>query len=232
MLATHCAAAGQTTAQLTHWLALLPRYAEFQIALVQRMPEMLAFGMPDRRPEALPGLFDALMTDAENLRVGLEPGLTAAEYDALLALRPRLEKWCAQLLSSGLPASLAHEELHENNVLFYGQKYIYTDWSDSSLAYPFFSMLVTLHATAYWLKLEEYGAEMMRLRDAYLEPWTAFQPRAAFLEIFPIAYRLGMLNRALSWWQGVGSLKWQEREEYADNVPGWLQDFLNAEIPS
>ena len=67
---------------------------------------------------------------------------------------------------------------------------------------------------------------MARLRDAYLEPWTKYQPRAALLELFPIAYRLGMFNRALSWQRGIGSLAWQEREEYADNVPGWLQDFL------
>ena len=219
---------GQTPAQLADWQKILPAYAEFQIGLAERVEEMLAFSMPDRRPVRLPALFAETMNDEENLRVGLQPGLSAEEYQALLAMQPQVQAWCAQLAQSGIPVSLVHEELHENNVLFDGARYVYTDWSDSSVAHPFFTLIVTLRATAYWLKLNEYGSDMMRLHDAYLEPWTRFQPHAALLEIFPLAYRLGMLNRALSWRQGVGSLSWQQREAYADNVPGWLQDFLNT----
>ena len=146
---------GQTTAQLADWEKILPEYAQLQTTLAPRVEEMLAFGMPDRRPERLPALFDAILQDEKNLRVGLEPGLTAAEFQSLKNLRPKVEEWSAQLSASGIPASLAHEELHENNVLYSEEGYVYTDWSDSSIAHPFFTMMVTLRASAYWLKLDE-----------------------------------------------------------------------------
>jgi hypothetical protein len=69
------------------------------------------------------------------------------------------------------------------------------------------------------------------LRDAYLEPWTKFQTRVKLLAAFELAYRLAMVNRALSWHQATASLSRQHKEPYADFVPGWLQDFLNAEMP-
>jgi hypothetical protein len=79
--------------------------------------------------------------------------------------------------------------------------------------------------------MEEGAPEMKRLRDAYLQPWTPFAPREQLQEAFSLAYKLGMLNRALSWHHGTGSLVMKHRGPYADYVPGWLQDFLNEETP-
>jgi hypothetical protein len=89
-------------------------------------------------------------------------------------------------------------------------------------------MLVTLRATAARLEVAEDGPEMRRLRDAYLEPWTSFEARERLLAAFGVAYRLAMVNRALSWHHGTGSLPARLKEPYADSVPGWLRDFLNA----
>jgi hypothetical protein len=72
---------------------------------------------------------------------------------------------------------------------------------------------------------------MMSLRDAYLEPWTKFETREKLLAAFELAYRLAMVNRALSWHYATGSLSKRHKEPYADAVPEWLQDFLNAETP-
>lgn len=223
--------ADPTATQVEHWLKLLPPYAEFQMQMAEHVPDALTMGMPDRRLAQLPGLYDELMGAHENLRVGLEPGLTAEEHERLLALRPRLVLWCEQLASYGLPETLTHEELHDANVLVNGDRYIYTDWSDSCVGHPFFTLLVTIRAAAHRLKLEEGGPEMKRLRDAYLEPWTQFAPREQSLEAFRLAYKLGMLNRALSWHHGTGSLAMKYKEPYLDYVPGWLQDFLNEEAP-
>jgi hypothetical protein len=91
-------------------------------------------------------------------------------------------------------------------------------------------MLVTLRATAARLEVAEEGPEMLRLRDAYLEPWTAFETREKLLAAFETAYRLAMVNRALSWHHGTGTLSQRHKEAYADSVPSWLRDFLNAEM--
>jgi len=116
-------------------------------------------------------------------------------------------------------------------VLVRGDRYTFTDWSDSSVAHPFFTMLVMIRAAAHWLGLAEFGPEMTRLRDVYLEPWTRFATRRELLAAFDLAYRLGMANRALSWHYDMHLLAERHKEPYLDAVPGWLQDFLEAEIP-
>lgn len=99
------------------------------------------------------------------------------------------------------------------------------------MAHPFFSMVVTIRAVAYRLGLDEGGQQMRRVRDAYLEPWTRFHGHKQLVEIYVLAYRLGMLNRALSWHHGTGALPPRLKEEHADAVPEWLQDFLGGQVP-
>src|SRR5262245_49558931 len=40
-----------------------------------------------------------------------------------------------------------------------------------------------------------------------------------------------MVNYALYWHHGFGALSQEHQEPYADSVPGWLQDYLQAEMP-
>lgn len=215
--------------QVAHWVKLLPYYAELQRQMVAHMPELLTLGLEDRRLAQLPQRYAELLEDTENLRIGLEQGLTPTEYQQLRDWQPRFAEACAQLASYGLPETLTHEEVHDANVLVNGDRYIFIDWGDSSLGHPFFTMLVTLRAAAHRLKLPETGPEIRRLRDAYLEPWTTFETRAKLETALDLAYRLGMVNRALSWQQSVGRLPAHLKEPYADSVPGWLQDYVVAE---
>jgi hypothetical protein len=209
--------------QIEHWVKLLPICAEMQIELAPRLQEMLSFGVPDRRLSKLPELYAGILNPTnENLRVGQKPGLTTDEYERLKALVPQLSTWCEELAAFGIPETLTHEEVHDANVLVDGERYIFADWSDSSVAHPFFTMVVTLRAAAYRLKLQESGPEMRRLRDAYLEPFQKFARRTELLDAFSRAYRLGMLNRALPL---------RLKEEDADAVPEWLQDFLRGDVP-
>ena len=217
----------RSPAQLEHWHKILPLYVEIQIELATRVNEVLALGVPDRRLAKLPQLYDQLLEDTENLRLGQSPGMTLDEHRRLIELRPRFAAECERLAEYGLPATLAHYEVHENNVVVRDGHYVFTDWSDSSVAHPFFTMLVTLRATAHWLKLDEFGLEMMRLRDIYLEWWTTFDSRENLHAAFEIAYRLAMVNRSLSWRSSLGSLPEKHKVEY-DGVYGWLQDYLEA----
>jgi hypothetical protein len=220
-----------STDQLAHWMKLLPLCVELQVVMAERVPDVLALGLFDRRLERLPHLYAELMEAHENLRVGLEPGLTPAEYRRLCELRAWVATACEQLASLGLPETLVHEEVHSTNVLVNGDRYIFTDWSEGVITHPLFMMLVTLRATADRLEVAEDGPEMLRLRDAYLEPWTTFETREKLLAAFAVAYRLAMVNRALSWHHGTGTLAKRHKEAYADSVPSWLRDFLNAETP-
>ena len=68
------------------WLPVLPRYAELQIELSQRVPELLALGVPDRRLSVLPTLYEPLLADVDVLRIDQTPGLTSGAVRA--AARP------------------------------------------------------------------------------------------------------------------------------------------------
>lgn len=212
--------------QIPHWLKLLPLYSELQIELANRVPELLALDLPDRRLAHLPQLYAGLLEATDSLCIGSE--LSPAEYQQLHDGHTRFTAECEALASYNLPETITHEEVHENNVLLGSGRYIFTDWSDSSVSHPFFSMLVTLRATAHWLNLGEQGPELRQMRDAYLEPWTKFETRDKLSSALEIAYRLGMVNRALSWHQGLGRLSPEIREPYADTIPGWLKDYLQA----
>jgi len=219
---------GQTFDQVRHWLKILPFYAQFQMDMADHLQELLACGVYDRRPHKLPGLFSTLLQAGDSLRVGLQPGLTVKEYHQLDALTPRLSSWCRQLADYGIPATLTHEKVHDANVLVSRDGYIFTDWSDSSIAHPFFSLLVTLRTLVHWLKMDEHGPEIRRLLETYLEPWRFYAPRRDLMEAYKIAERLGMLNRALSWHYSLENVPKELKIENADAVPEWLQDFLQA----
>jgi hypothetical protein len=70
--------------------------------------------------------------------------------------------------------------------------------------------------------------ELNRLRDAYLEPWTRFAPMSALREIFPSAWRAGMVNRALGWYNEISHMDAGLRPEYGYIIPAWLSEFLTA----
>jgi hypothetical protein len=53
----------------------------------------------------------------ESLRVGLNLGLTPAEYQRLRDRLVRFEADCEELAAYHLPETITHEEVHENNVL-------------------------------------------------------------------------------------------------------------------
>lgn len=215
--------------QATHWLTVLPLYAELQIDMADRLPRLLGLGLRDRRLATLPQQYAALLDDEESLLLGQASGLTPDEHRRLRDLESDFRAACRQLASFGLPETLVHEEVHENNVIVRDGRYTFTDWSDASVGHPFFSWLVTERTLVHWLHLEADGSELHRLRDAYLEPWTVYAPRGELLHALSLAYRLGMVNRALSWHHGLASIPERYKADYADSVPGWLQDFLEAE---
>ena len=53
--------------QIEHWEKVLPLYVELQIDMTERLPELLALGMPDRRLLKSPHLYTQILEDTENL---------------------------------------------------------------------------------------------------------------------------------------------------------------------
>lgn len=213
---------------LSHWAHILPAYAALQQAMAPHAAELLTAGVLDRRTETLPALYDDLLRDTAVLAIGQAHGLTPAEYAQLLAQSAAFADRCAALAGFGIPATIDHSDFHDGNILRHAGGYCFIDWGDACVAHPFLTVLVTLRSIAYGLDSAEDDPALQKLRDLYLAQWRAYGDLGELRRALDLARPLAMVNRALTWRRALLTLPPDQHGEYADAVPGWLQEFLQA----
>jgi hypothetical protein len=210
----------------SRWEEILPQFARLQMATAPAAERLVALGCPDRRLESLPAQYAALVADPGMLMVGRSGGLTEQEWASARERVGEVAQVCARLAALGIPATIQHDDLGPGNVLLAPDgRYVFFDWSDSSVAHPLLSCYIPLR----WSRmLAEYDqAALDRMRDAYLEPWTMYAPLSRLRDTFPLACRLAKLSRALTWQDFVRGSEPDARWEFADAVPYFLRMFLN-----
>ncbi|RIV34407.1 phosphotransferase [Micromonospora radicis] len=210
---------------LAGWVRALPGYAELQRVAAGHVDELLALGVPDHRPEALPGLFAELLDDRAALLIGAPDGLSPEVHDRLRGLLPRYAERCRWLAGSGIEASIQHDDLHDGNVFAGPAGHRFFDWGDASVAHPFGTMLVTLRSIAHATGRSGSDPALLRLRDAYLEPWTDRSDRDTLRQVAQVAAEVTVVSRSLSWRRALATAD-PSRAEYAAAVPGWLEELL------
>ncbi|MGB8650912.1 MAG: phosphotransferase [Mycobacteriales bacterium] len=195
---------------LHRWEPVLQGYAALQRAVEHRaLP-----GAEDQRPQCMPALLEALLRE---LPVG-----PRAELEAL---QPRFAGWCDELAGSGVVPTLQHDDLHDNNVFASGVVY---DWGDAVLAFPFATLLVTLRSAARRWELAPGAPELVRLRDAYLEPWTDTHSRTELELLCLLATRVGKVGRSRAWQRALTGVP--DPGEHAEAAPGWLEELLEEDV--
>lgn len=219
----------QPTRVLQHWRRVLPLYAEVQIDMASRINEILELGGLDRRLTKLPDDYELLLTNTDALRLDHPDGLSTEEYQRLHQLAPNVREMCEQLATYRIPETLHHEDFHDANIFIRNSHYTFADWGESGVAHPFITLLVTSRVIAWRLKLAEDAPELVHLRDIYLEQWKHYESPENLIAAFKLAYRVGMICRALTWHRIVVGMEEPVNAEYAEAVPGWLQEFLNYE---
>jgi hypothetical protein len=195
------------------WLEIMPLYAELQIDAASHADELVAAGMPDYRASRLPDL-----ADWASKHVGVQ----APD-------RSLLEQLAADLDATGIPSSVQHDDLHDGNVFVRpGGGYAVFDWGDGCASHPFASLVVGLRGIAYRFELAERDPDLERIRDAYLEPWTAYGDRASLLRAVELADTAGRLTRALAWLRAFAAAGPDEQPESAESARGWFEEFSEA----
>jgi hypothetical protein len=121
-------------------------------------------------------------------------------------------------LGEVLPMSLAHLEVDHTNVCLRRGTAVILDWGEAVLAHPFCGLTGTLRELVRRLRVSPGGPEVMRIRDAYLEPWTTFDSVASLRRVFAPAYALGVLCWALELERLAGSLPPTERWRWTKKV--------------
>jgi Phosphotransferase enzyme family len=218
--------AGGTDA--ARWQDILVEHAELQRAVAPHAEELLELGVPDLRPERLADVRADLLDDEVALRCGLPGGLDSAALDRLRGDAALVSTLCGELAAIGVPASVQHDDLHDNNVFVPGRPgghYRVFDWGDASVAHPFAVLLVALRVVADRHHLPDGDAELLRLRDAYLEPWSAEFDRPTLIEAARLALRVGGVSRALCYRSALVEGTPADHDEYGDGVPGWLLEL-------
>ena len=211
---------------VARWRDVLVRYAEAQIKLAERAKAILDLGVPDRRPAVVAQHLTDLLEDSRALRLGLPDGLSADEHRRVRELLPGIRSQFAALAHSTVPVTLEHNDFHDGNVCLLNDDYRVFDWGDACVTHPFVALRVGLRSIANTLGLAAAGPEITRLRDAYLEPWTAFAPRAQLLADVPPALILAAACRAFSWRLVVSELDPPLLDEYADTVAYSVRSLL------
>lgn len=208
--------------------AMLVQFARFQRATAPEAERLAALGCPDHRLARLPALYHALLADRAGLLVGQAGGLSEDDYAALRNLQSEVAALCAALGRVQVPEALNQEDCNPGHAVpTPGGEFLYFDWGDTSVAHPFFSLMMALRWAR--LVLEFDAATLDRLRDAYLAEWTAYAPLERLIEAYQAARRLGLLNRALSWHHYVAHMEPGARWEYEDAAPYYLGLFLRGE---
>jgi hypothetical protein len=213
----------EETGDFDVWVEILPLYAELQMDVAADRDRLLAAGVSDRLLASLPGQFEEVLTDAESLE-----SLTRDERRRLDALAPRIEVECRELADYGLPETIQHDDLHDGQVFVRDGRFLFSDWGDACVSHPFYTLVVTLAVLAYRLELDHDAPELDRFRDAYRERWTRFRPRRELEQAYPLAYRLGVLCRGLTWRSVVAVLPQPLRDDEADAVPERMRMLLEV----
>jgi hypothetical protein len=211
-----------------HWAQILVEHAELQRLAAPHADELVGLGVPDLRPERLPAVRAALLAEEGWLRVGRADGVTVGQLASLRADADRYAGWCAALAAIGVPGSVNHDDLHDNNVFAPprpGGPYRAFDWGDSSVAHPFAVLLVALRVAGNLHGLPDGAPELLRLRDAYLEPWTVDHDRATLREAVRLALRVGGVSRARCYRAALDEGTAADVAEHGAGVPQWLLEM-------
>jgi hypothetical protein len=215
---------------LREWARVLPRYAEIQIALLGRERQLRATGTPDLRLERIPSVVERMLADEGTIR---RPGydlVSAQDEGRVRAALAVVAERCAELADLGIGPSIDHSDLHDANVLIRRGRTVVFDWGDAYVTHPFLSLQVALRFAAMRARTSVHDARIVRLRDAYLEPFSRFAPAPRLRRAGEIGRRLGVIARAASWYRVVTltPMAPDEGGVGGDSMAEWLRRIPRA----
>lgn len=194
--------AGQSLSQvldLSRWQSALRCFAEIQIDLAEHISRWVELGCPERRLARMAAQIESLFHDLATIPLG--PGFSEAEMDQLSALAPQLQTMCGDLASYDVPYTLEHGDFHARNIILTDRSTLYFDWSDSAIAHPFFSLSLFLRSIERENWFPGFSQVRPSLCNAYLEPWTVYEPMHRLIEAFELAQTLEVLHHAITYHQ-------------------------------
>lgn len=188
------------------WLRLLPRYAELQRGEAKRSATHIQAGVPDLSVAALPEKYESFVRS--------ELPVSSHAQRKLQAFAPALTELCRGLTLAGIPSTVQHDDLHPWNVYVHDDLVRVLDWGDSSIAHPFWSLVVPFRFLEEQNQLTPDDRWFDRLRDAYLEPWGP-----GLRNVLDLALRVGIFAHAVAWHRQRDHLGAADRKKFDVDYP-------------
>jgi len=215
---------------VANWVRLAREAAELQRALLPHHDALLAAGLTELRPDRAVDYVSARVEQYAALPAGDSRRLAPEVADRLRAHLPVVRRWAEQVAALGLPLTLNHNDLHENNVFDVAGRLRFFDFGDSLVTEPLGVLLIPLNVLGEKLGADGDDARLRQVADAALEVWSDLVPMADLRAALPAALQLGRLGRVESWVRCQPSLSDAELAEWAPVAAAWL-GTLDAEPP-
>jgi Phosphotransferase enzyme family len=219
-------AALEEASDIASWERAMEAYAQMQIEWSSRTQELIALGCPERTLEMLEQAIDPLLANTALMLPGHPDGLSGAQIARLRELTPELKAMCHELGQFAIPLSLDHGDFWVNNIFVSDQGCAFIDWEDGRVAHPFFSLLTLMLDDRVETCLSHVPDAPVRLRNAYLAPWTTFEPMDRLLRAFDMAQKLSALQHAISFQYSpsIMQVHW-----WMETLIPWFLKFLVAD---
>ena len=200
---------------------VLPRYAEMQRTSRVLLDRWSVAGTPDRGIERLPALVDELL--AGDAWIGTLP-LTSEQRSAIETTQRDLTRICEELRATSFASAIEHSDMHGGNVLIGRGTPRVVDWGDSCISHPFASLFVVYQHAVARSPQDGRRRSALRLRDAYLEPWSADASVSDLRRAFAYATWLGYVIRALNFVHMMGEADAADcRKDVAQFLVRWSE---------
>jgi hypothetical protein len=215
---------------VANWVRLAREAAELQRALLPHHDALLAAGLTELRPEQAAGYLSARLEQYAALAPGDSRRLDPEVADRLRAHLPVVRRWAEQVAALGLPLTLNHNDLHENNVFDVGGRLRFFDFGDSLVTEPLGVLLIPLNVLGEKLAADADDPRLWQVADAALEVWSDLAPITELRAALPAALQLGRLGRVESWVRCQPSLSDAELAEWGPVAAAWI-GTLDADPP-
>ena len=207
---------------LDSWVRLAREAAELQRALLPHHDALLEAGLTELRPEDSPDYLAARIEQYAALDVADPRRLAPDVADRIRAHLPVVRRWAEQMAALGLPPTLNHNDLHENNVFDVDGRLRFFDFGDALVTEPLGVLLVPLNILGAKLDADGDDPRLWRVAEAALEVWSDLAPMAELRAALPAALQLGRLGRVESWVRCQPSLSDAELGEWGQSAATWI----------
>jgi Phosphotransferase enzyme family len=211
------------------WVRLAANWADLQRRVSPYVDRLLAARVPSLQPSDAPSLIAERVEEYVALPAD-DPGrLDPADAERLRGTLPTVAAWADQVMATGLPLSLDHNDLHANNAFIPrpGEEHLrFFDFGDSVVGHPLCSLLIPLNVLGHELQADDDDPRLRRVADAYLEVWSDLADPATLRSAVDPARQLGRLHRSESWRRVLRSADPTELAEFGDSATVWLTTLL------